>query len=285
MSGGLVHLADPHFGPDVNLAQIRAIEDLLPDLEPRAAVITGDLTQRARHGELIAAKAFVREIERTCPVMVIPGNHDVQWWWRPLIPFGRAAKYSKYVRYFGPVLNPTLSLSGVLLTSVLTAHGVAWGSLTVNVRDVAIKGHLPAKDVARAKEQLAKADHRQLRVLVIHHNVMQGELSGRMGLARWKRAQLRIALSGAELVLCGHDHQDAISQLRGKAVVSCAGTLCRRNHGERPTVFHYICWDEQSIEVEQYRWDEERSVFVRSDVHVFARPTKAYEPQVPANVG
>ena len=285
MSGGIVHLADPHFGADVNLAQIRAIEDLVPDLAPQAAVIAGDLTQRARHGEMIAARAFVRELERTCPVLVIPGNHDVQWWWRPLIPFGHAAKYRKFTQYFGPVLNPSLSLPGVLFTSALTAHGVAWGSLTLSPRDVAVKGHLPAQDIERAKEQLTKADNRQLKVLVIHHNVLPGELSGRMGLARWKRAQLRIALSGAELVLCGHDHQDAVSQLRGKAVVSCAGTLCSRTHGDRPTVFHHICWDDQSIEVEQYRWDAERSVFVRSDVHVFARPTKAYAPQVPDKVG
>jgi predicted phosphodiesterase len=106
-----------------------------------------------------------------------------------------------------------------------------------------------------------------------------------MGLARWKQAQRRLALSGAELILCGHDHQESVTQLRGKAVVSCAGALCARSRGDRPAVFHRVCWDKSSIDVEQYRWDADRGVFIRADVHVFARPTKAYEPQVPAHVG
>ncbi len=285
MSGGIVHLADPHFGAPVNLAQIHALEELIPDLEPRATVIAGDLTQRARCGELLAARAFVRELERTAPVFVIPGNHDVEWWWRPFIPFGRSAKYGKFVRAFGPLLTPTLSLPDVLITSALTSHGLAWGSLTLRVRDLAVKGHLPVAEIARVQEQLKRAERRQLRVLVIHHNVMPGEISNRMGLARWQQAQRRIARCGAELVLCGHDHQESIHQLRGKVVVSCSGALCGRSRDGRPAMFHHVCWDEHSIEVEQYRWDSERAVFVRSDVHVFARPTEAYEPQIPARVG
>jgi len=285
MSGGIVHLADPHFGAEVNLAQVHAIEDLVPDLEPRVVVVAGDLTQRARCGELLAARAFVRELERTAPVIVIPGNHDVQWWWRPLIPFGRSAKYGKFMRNFGPVLTPSLSLPDLLLASALTSHGLTWGSLTLNVRDLAVKGHLPHSEIKRVGEQLRRADKRQLRVLVMHHNVMRGEVSNRMGLSRWQQAQRRIALSGAELVLCGHDHQESVQQLRGKVVVSCSGALSTRSHTSLPTVFHHVCWNDNSIEVEQYRWDSERSVFVRSDVHLFARPTAAYEPQVPAPVG
>lgn len=285
MSGGIVHLTDPHFGPEVNLAQVRAIEDLLPDLEPSLTVVSGDLTQRARHGEMIAARAFVRELERTAPVLTIPGNHDVQWWWRPFLPFDRGAKYGKYVRYFGPVLAPTLSLPDILATSALTSHGLAWGSLTLSLRDLGIKGHLPAKEIRRVKEQLSRAGPNQLKVLVIHHNVMPGEISGRTGLARWKRAQRHLAMAGAEVILCGHDHQESIAQLRGKAVVSCAGTLCSRSRGDRPAVFHRVSWDVSSIEVEQYRWDLERRLFIRSDVHVFTRPTKAYEPQVPVHAG
>ncbi len=285
MSGGIVHLTDIHFGVDVNLAQIDSVAELIPDLEPQATVITGDLTQRARHGEFAAARGFVRDLERTAPVLVIPGNHDVQWWWRPFVPFGSTAKYRKYAHYFGPVLAPKLSLPGLLITSANTAHGVAWRSLTGRIRDVAVKGHLAKKDMDRAKEQLQQAENGQFKALAIHHNVTVGEISGRAGLARWKKAQRRVAMSGADLLLCGHDHQDSVSQLRGKVVVSCGGTFCSRSRGDQPTVLHRICWDDTSIEVELYRWDSEQRVFARSDVHVFARPTKAYAPQVPAYVG
>jgi 3',5'-cyclic AMP phosphodiesterase CpdA len=271
----IVHLSDPHFGGVADLAQIAAVEELVPDLEPRVIVLTGDLSQRARHGEFQAARAFVRELERTAPVLVIPGNHDVQWWWRPLTPFSRGAKYAKYMQYFGPVLSPGLSFPEAMFASALTSHGVAWGSLTFRLRDLAVKGHLPKREIERVRRVFGRARPEQLRVLVVHHNVLRGDLSQRMGLARWRRAQRRILASGADLVLCGHDHQESADLLAGKVVVSCTGTLSSRSRGERPSVFNRIAIDDESIQVELYRWEMERRLFKRSDVYHFARSRRA----------
>jgi 3',5'-cyclic AMP phosphodiesterase CpdA len=274
----LIHLSDPHFGGVASLAQIEAVEALVPDLEPDAIVVSGDLSQRARHGEFQRARAWVRELARTAPVYVLPGNHDVQWWWRPLLPVGAAAKYTKYRRYFGPVLTPTLDLPGAVITGALTSHGVAWGSVTPRLRDLAVKGHLPRREIRRAGETLARARPEQARVLVLHHNVLRGELSRRMGLARWRQAQRRIGATGADLVLCGHDHQELVDVLDGM-VVACAGTLCTRSRGGRPSVFFRVVIEEQAIEVEQYRWDPAQGGFRHSDKHQFARrgrvPTSA----------
>lgn len=274
MNGSIVHLSDLHFGSDVVLRQIEGVEDLIPDLEPQAIVISGDLTQRARHGEFQATRAFVRELEQTAPVLVIPGNHDVQWWRQPLIPIGHDAKYRKFTRYFGPVLSPTLDLPGVTVASALTSHGVAWGSLTLQPRDLAVKGHLTVSEVARVRKLFEDAGSEQLRVLVVHHNVMRGEISQRNGLARWRQAQRRIVESGAELVLCGHDHQEAVEQLNETVLISCVGAFCSRSPGNRPSAFHRICWDLQSIQIEQYRWEPERRLFKRSDVYAFTRPVR-----------
>src|SRR6266542_2628101 len=73
----------------------------------------------------------------------MPGNHDVEWWRRPLVPFASHALYRKYVRYFGAELTPTLTIPGAVIAGALTSHGVAWGSLTFKLRDLAVKGHLP----------------------------------------------------------------------------------------------------------------------------------------------
>jgi 3',5'-cyclic AMP phosphodiesterase CpdA len=271
LKGSIVHLSDTHFGCEADLAQVEAVEDLMPDLEPSATVISGDLTVRARHGEFQAARAFVRELERTAPVVVIPGNHDVQWWLRPLVSFDSPAKYRKYSQYFGPNLAPTTSLQSVLIAAANTSHGVAWGSLTLRVRDIAVKGHLPAKEIGRVEQLFQRADPTQLKVLAVHHNVLRGELSQRMGLVRWKKAQRLVADCGADLVLCGHDHQECAEQLNARVVVSCAGTLSTRGRGDRPSIFHRVCWDDESIQIEQYRWDGDRRLFKRSDVHAFAR--------------
>jgi 3',5'-cyclic AMP phosphodiesterase CpdA len=275
----LVHLSDPHFGGVCDLAQIEAMHALVPDLDPRLIVISGDLTQRARHGEFQAARLHVRELERTAPVYVLPGNHDIQWWWRPFLPFSPAAKYRKYRRYFGPNLTPTFDLPEAVITGGLTSHGVSWGSLTPRLRDIAVKGHLPAREVKRITAVFAKAKPDQARILVVHNNILRGQLSRRMGLARWKQAQRRIVQSGAELVLCGHDHQEQIDVMNGQVVVSCAGTLSTRSRGQRPSCFHRITIDTDAIQVEQFRWDMVRKVFRRSDVFAFARAQKPVAPR------
>jgi 3',5'-cyclic AMP phosphodiesterase CpdA len=252
VSFSIVHLSDTHFGGKADVALIEAVEALVPDLDPRCIVLSGDVSQRARHGELQAGRALVRELERTAPVYVVPGNHDVQWWWRPFLPFGAAAKYAKFRSYFGPVLAPTLSFPEAVVAGVVTAHGMAWGSLTPRVRDIAVKGHL------------------------------RGELSRRMGLARWRQAQRRIAACGADIVLCGHDHQEQADLLERRIVVSCAGTLSRGSRGGRPPVFNRIIVDEEAIHVEFYRWVADRRTFRRSDVHAFTRVRRAEAAPVDA---
>jgi predicted phosphodiesterase len=120
---------------------------------------------------------------------------------------------------------------------------------------------------------------------VVHHNVLRGELSQRMGLARWRTAQKRILQSGADLVLCGHDHQEQADTLGGKVVVSCTGTLSTRSRGGRPSTFHRIIIDTDAIHVELFKWDGQRKVFKRSDVFAFARPAKPEGKRVAPAVG
>ena len=271
MSFCIVHLSDPHFGIHADLRQVHAVEDLVPDLDPRLIVLTGDLTHRARHGEFQAARAFVRELERSAPVHVIPGNHDVQWWKRPLVPSRPHAKYKRFTQYFGPVLAPTTELPEALVVSALTAHGLAWGSLTMQPRDLAVKGHLRAMEGARIRQTFAEAKPNQARVLVVHHNVLRGLLTQRMGFTRWQRAQQRLSASGAELILCGHDHHHNANLLGGRIVVSCTGTVSSLLRGDYAPAFHRIVIEDESITVEQYSWETENGRFRRSDVNHFAR--------------
>ncbi|HXV87022.1 MAG TPA: metallophosphoesterase [Gemmatimonadales bacterium] len=274
MTFSLVHLSDTHFGGKGDPALIEAVEALVPDLDPRCIVVSGDLSQRARHGEFQAARALVRELERTAPVYVIPGNHDVQWWTRPFVPFAGGSKYAKYRQYFGAALAPTLTFPEAIVAGAVTSHGVAWGSLTWRVRDIAVKGHLPRREIRRVAAVFAQARPEQARILVLHHNVLRGDLSGRMGLARWRQAHRLIAASGAEVVLCGHDHQEQADLLERRLVVSCAGTLSRGSRGGRPPVFNRVILDEQAVHVELYRWDGSLRTFRRSDVHAFARASR-----------
>ena len=271
MTAQLLHVADLHFGGLADVRQIEALEEMLPDLRPDAVVLAGDLSQRARHGEFQRARAFAALAARTAPVFVLPGNHDVQWWWRPFIPFGKNVLYGKYRRYFGNDLAPTLTVPGAILAGALTSHGVAWGSLTTALRDIAVKGHLPKREILRVRRVFAAAEPGLARVLVLHHNVLRGEISRRMGLARWRQAQRRILESGADVVLCGHDHQEGADQLGGRVVVSTTGTLSTRSRGGRPSCFNFVTIEPAAVQVTFFRWEAERGRFRASDTFAFAR--------------
>lgn len=267
----LVHLSDIHFGVHCDLAQVRALEAFVAEAAPAATVLAGDLTQRARHGELQRALAFVEALQRTAPVLVIPGNHDVEWWKSIFHLFGTRVLYRKYRRYFGEELSPVLQVPGAILAGALSAHGIAAGSMTWNLNDMAVKGHLPVAETDRMAERFAQAGPALLRVGVVHHNVLRGQLSQRMGLAHWGSAQRRLEATGADLVLCGHDHQESVGQLPGGTVVACSSTHSNRTRGGRPSAFHEIEADAGRISVRQHRWDAGEGRFLPGEVQHFAR--------------
>jgi 3',5'-cyclic AMP phosphodiesterase CpdA len=266
----LVHLSDLHFGGHADLAQIEALEEFVPTLGATAAVISGDLTQRARHGEFQAARAFLNRIRTHLPMLVVPGNHDIEWWKSPFGVMGHSVKYRKYSMYFRP-LTPVLEVPGALIAGALSAYGVAFGSLTWNIRDVAVIGHLPASETKRVKAIFDAAPPTAARILVLHHNVLPGGISRRMGLASWRSAHRRLLGVGADVVLCGHDHQEGAGQVADSLPVSTAGTHSFRTRHGRPSVFNLVTIDQRAVHVQHFRWESSGRHFLKSDVTSFAR--------------
>jgi len=267
----LAHVSDLHFGRDADLEQVEALEEMVPSLQPDAIVVSGDLTQRARHGEFQRALVFAQLLGRAAPTLVLPGNHDVQWWASPFGIFGTERKYTKYRRYFGAELSPRLAIPGAVIAGALTSHGVALGSLTWNLNNLAVMGHLPAVEITKATRYFETAPPGAARVLVVHHNVLPGAISRRMGLARWDRAQQRLQKSGADLILCGHDHQEGAGQIDGTVVVSTAGTHTGRTRGRRPSAFNVVSVSERVIDIQHMRWDGTQHRFLPADLARFGR--------------
>jgi 3',5'-cyclic AMP phosphodiesterase CpdA len=283
MSAGRVviaHLSDLHFGGYADLIQIEALEGFLPTLGLDATVISGDLSQRARHGEFQAAHAFVHRLRPHAPVLVVPGNHDIEWWKSPLGLRGERRKYRKYSLYFSE-LTPVMEIPGAILAGALSSHGVAFGSLTWNIRDVAVKGHLPRRETDRVAGIFANASPAAARVLVFHHNVLPGAVSRRMGLARWRSAHRRLLATGADVVLCGHDHQEGAGQVDGTLAVSTSGTHSHRSRGGRPSVFNLVTLEPAAVHIQHFRWQPSTREFQRSDAFSFAR---AGPPKVAVSV-
>src|SRR3989454_12703547 len=101
-----------------------------------------------------------------------------------------------------------------------------------------------------------------------------------MGLARWRQVERRIVDSGAELVLCGHDHQEGAEVVAGKVVVSTTGTLCTRSRGGRPSCFNFVTIEPTAGQVAFLPRGAEGGGVQGLDTHAFPRP-RAGRPAPP----
>src|SRR5215216_5685185 len=75
----ILHASDLHFGRPAVAAQLVSLRNCITELAPDAAAISGDLTQRCANSEFVRARAYLDDIRKAAPVIVIPGNHDVRW--------------------------------------------------------------------------------------------------------------------------------------------------------------------------------------------------------------
>ncbi|MGQ0650202.1 MAG: metallophosphoesterase family protein, partial [Gemmatimonadaceae bacterium] len=174
-------------------------------------------------------------------------------------------------------LDPTLSVPGASFIGVNTSHGVGWYTLTTRPRDVSIIGVVTDAQLDRVQALCAGMNGSDARVVVMHHNPVLGNLSHRYGIKHADRVLSRYAAAGVDLVLCGHDHQEAVHHLPDKRglVVCTAGTLSNRSRGGRPCSFHDITITPDAIGVATHYWSAERSAFEPSAPQCFARSSRA----------
>ncbi len=270
----LLHCSDLHFGHPAVPAQFEALEALIRERRPEVVAISGDLSQRARAGEFQRARVFIQRAERVSRVLVVPGNHDVAWWFAPLGLGDAGAVLAKYRRYIADDVEPVLRLPGAVIAGCNTAHGVRWSTLTWNPRDISIIGRLDRAQVARLAAIFADAPAGALRAVVMHHNPVKGELSRRYGLKGSHRLLAEFADLGVDLVLCGHDHQEAVEFVEhapGGVVVATAGTISNRSRGARPSSVNGVAVTNDAIAVDALIWSDADGAFRPGPSRRFAR--------------
>jgi 3',5'-cyclic AMP phosphodiesterase CpdA len=234
------------------------------------AVLSGDLTQRARPREFEGALRMLDAIEP--PTLVVPGNHDVYPWWRPYrrltTPLGR------YKEYVTDDLAPTFTADGVSVLGLSTAYGAT------------IKGgRVGAADRTVLRQYFASAAEDAFRVLVVHHHLTEIRSLGPHDVARQARKTLDTAVEmGVELILCGHLHVSHIEPLtiiprKRRVVVASAGTATsnRWRSPQGPTNFYNrITIEDEAFHVEERRYVPTEDRFVRDSTTQFERsPARA----------
>ena len=159
-----------------------------------------------------------------------------------------------------------LHVPGATIVGLNSAQGIRTFTLTTRPRDLSVVGAMREAQWARARRAFDAAPPGDLKVLVFHHNLLRGELSGRWGLSSRARGITSAAATGADLVLCGHDHQAGIEclDLDGRRmVVACASTLTTRVRGGGPGSINTFEVDETTIQGSVLRWSDESKAFTR----------------------
>jgi 3',5'-cyclic AMP phosphodiesterase CpdA len=254
----LLHVSDIHCGRPFVAAHVEAALAVAEASPWNAIIISGDLSQRAREHEFIAARAIVDRFRAIAPTMLVPGNHDAAWWHAPFGWGDFSRVHARYRAFIDATTEPTLRLPGVTLVGLNSAWGTNPESLTWYPRDWRVKGGLTPAQLHDARQRFAAAPADDLRVLVVHHNVVRGRLSNRWGLKQPQRVLDALAAMPVDVVCTGHDHEEQVvlvERVNGRFVASAANTLSNRMRGHRPSAINVIEASPTHLEVRAWPFD------------------------------
>lgn len=270
----ILQISDVHFGRHAVVANLAAVTRRIAERRYNVVVLAGDLTQRNFRGQFNAARSFLGGARALSNVFVVPGNHDVAWWWKPAGLGFSWPLLRGYRKWISDDVEPTLRVPGVTFVGLNSCPGIQPYTLTTRLRDLSVVGAIRPQQWERARIAFAAAPTGDLKVLVFHHNLLRGDLSNRWGLVNRDAGITDALATGADLVLNGHDHQtriEAVERGTRRMVVSHSTTLCDRTRGGLPPAFQEIEVAPDALTVRACTWDDGAGDFTPRQDRVFAR--------------
>lgn len=260
----LIQISDPHFGTE-QPAVVEALTRLVHEQAPKLAILSGDITQRARRNQFDAARKFVDQLKVPF-VLAIPGNHDI-----PL--FNIAARllqpYVNYRHAFGDELEPVYADDELLVIALNTTRPYRHTD-----------GEISAAQIERVAARLAQADKQQLRIVVTHQPVCVIRAEDEPNLVRGHGPAIRRwAEAGADLILGGHIHLPYVCTLSAAqgllprpvwAVQAGTAVSCRIRHeaGNSVNLIRYGTNPARRCTIERWDYLPAQCTFERMETHM-----------------
>lgn len=195
----VLQISDTHFGTE-RAHVVEALLAMAARERPDIVVLSGDITQRARHAQFAAARRLVERLAAPA-LLAIPGNHDI-----PLfnLPARVLAPYGAWKRVFGADLEPFHEAEDLLIIGVNTTRAYRHKH-----------GELSARQVSRVAARLRAASPGKLRIVVTHHPMDVTHATDEVDRVRGHaRAAREWADAGADLVMGGHIHLPFVTDMR-----------------------------------------------------------------------
>jgi 3',5'-cyclic AMP phosphodiesterase CpdA len=271
----IAHLSDPHFGR-LQPTTVEALVSCVVGVKPDLVVVSGDLTQRAKHAEFEEARRFLDALPS--PQIVVPGNHDV-----PLYNiFARTLKpLSKYQRYIDDDLEPFYSDDEIAVLGINTARSFTFQN-----------GRVDRKQVERSSARLGACAKNITRIIVTHHPFDFPQThKGKDLVGRARMAMESFARCGVDLILSGHLHishtGESVTRYKipgHSALLIQAGTATSsRGRGELNS-FNIIHIDGPCLSIKRMTWNNRCASFVVSHVEHFEKTARSWSRTAKKNM-
>lgn len=268
----MMQISDLHFGPPLMPVVAEAALASCFRLAPDLLVVSGDLTQRARSEQFVAAREFLQRFP-SIPQLIIPGNHDV-----PLYDMARRLSdpHRNYRKFINPELNTVLQVPGAVLV----------GLDSTAPRTAISNGRIHGWQLDFCAQAFAQAPADATRIVVAHHHFAPAPDTlhdARMPMA--ERAINRFTELGVELIMGGHLHRAYIGNTldfypgkhrdRGIIIAQSGTTTSRRGRGREAekNSFNLVELTKGTIKITHYLYFDAEQGFVAHSQHYFRRWT------------
>jgi 3',5'-cyclic AMP phosphodiesterase CpdA len=255
----IIHISDIHFGTENETVAQSLIKNIYTEC-PDLIVISGDLTQRAKKHQFMAAKKFLDTLE--FPKVIVPGNHDITLWnpYRRILLSNR-----RFKKYINKDMYPYFIDNEIAVVGINTARAIAITG-----------GRISRHQIKWIIKQFEQVPENVAKIVVFHHNVLPSRaekkdaLLGGLSLFLRKVRHCRI-----DMILTGHLHDSFASLIpsemsAGKPlIVSQAGTAisCRLRNGLNEYNLINITVENIEITIKKFKDGE----FRKSEAKLFHR--------------
>jgi 3',5'-cyclic AMP phosphodiesterase CpdA len=271
----LLHISDLHFGPPFVPKIGEVLRHTIEKLSPDMLIISGDLTQRAKPEQFVAARAYLNRLP-PIPRVIVPGNHDV-----PL--------YRVWDRLFRPYELYRRHIADQLDTVARRKDAVIVALNSNNPYRAITNGRIHRKQLDFCARAFATAPPGAARIVVAHHHFAPApDYEGSDVMPKAKRALDVFTRLKVDLIMAGHLHRayignsldvyPGVDRDHGIIIAQCGTTTSRRGRvrEREKNSFNWIQVTESSIQVLHYMYFGDTDKFSPVSRYEFARAEQRF---------
>jgi len=244
-------------------------------LRPAVIAVSGDITERAKREQFLAARQYLDRFPLATRVPV-PGNHDVPLYrvrQRLLTP------YALYREHFSDTLDTVVCRPDVVIVALNSTAP----------RRAITNGRIRHRQLALCREAFSSAPEGAARIVVTHHHWAPApDYEGSEVMPGAKRALDVLTELRVDLILSGHLHRASIGNSldiyagqdreHGILIVQCGTSTSRRGRAREreKNSFNWIRVTDRVIRITHYMYFADVGGFAPVSRHLFPRARQPY---------